>query len=358
MLGAYGPNGEFWRSLVPQFTFHSIAIRRLLLAAVTVDEQWLNTVQRKRSHCARQALVHYTSALKDIASGKTSKIESLIASLMAWTIEAMLFDYHSGAIHLRGTRRILAEVEAEALETGDHGAYDLAHNRVRVALGFCEAYNAIMLNTTPQLQNLMKTPPLFGDGGFLTLREIRGHLSRRLTYYRRGVENVEQFLRFLTAWENADRTYRYAGSEPQIIKEANHLLFNIAVALLPEERVGRFSYDNSPGTIDYVLTRIQEALKERFRLSKAEQEMLDETLAVVLMHLFDLFPERVRSVKHRELLNTIAKTYPYLFADTKILTDFVNESEDHCVAKQQAIRSDDLVNLYWEYRSGFMRRRV
>ncbi|KAK5944941.1 hypothetical protein PMZ80_002144 [Knufia obscura] len=327
MLNGYGPNGDLWCMLVPRFTFYSAPIRRLLLAAVTVDEQWLNAVQRRRSDCAQQALTHYTSALKDIMDGKTSKVESLIAGLMAWTIESMLFDYRSGAIHLKGARRLLHELETETLQNGNVGTYDLVHKNLRETLGVCEGYNAIMLYSKPLFMDVKNNPFLAEDACYLSVRAIRGHLSRRLTQYRKGVDDKQDFLRFLTLWESADRAYRYIGSEAQVLKEANHLLFNIAAALLPQDEVAGFSQEINSGTIDYVLMRVRAALDERYRLSRGEQEILDESLAVVLMHLFELFPDNERWKKHQQSLAILAKTYPQVFAETKIPNLFANETE-------------------------------
>lgn len=325
MLSAYGPPGHVWRILIPRFTYYSSSVRRLLIAAGTVDARASHTINCKRFDYTPKALVHYMSALTDIINGKTSKLESLFASLVGWVIEVMHSDYRAGKIHVRGARRILEEVESEATARGDHATYDLAHNNLREALSICEGYNGIMLGSNPILEDLNNGVSLDQDGGVLTLRALRRRLSQHITNYRRGVFDGPQLACSLKAWENVNRIRRFLGPEPAILKEANHLLFNIAAALLPEHVAGGFSYGANKGVVDYVLTRASAAFHERSQLSTGEKDILDETLTVVLMHLVDLFPGREMWEKHQDLLTDLVEVYPQVLDATKGLDQLVDE---------------------------------
>lgn len=324
-LTSYGPAGDVWRIHIPRFAFHSSSVRRLLISAATVDARAPHIISRKGVDYTPKALIHYMSALADIAAGKTSKLESLFASLVGWVIEAMHFDYRAGRIHLRGGRRILEEVESEATARGDHATYDLAHNNLREALRVCEGYNSMMLDSKPILEVLNNGVWLDQDGGVPTLRALRRRLSQHITNYRQGAFDGPQFACSLKAWENVDRICRHLGPEPPILKYANHLLFNIAAALLPEHMAGGFDYVGKD-VVDHVLIRASAAFHERSQLSTDEKSILDETLTVVLTHLFDLFSGREMWEKHQDILRDLIEAYPQALNGTKGFDQLVDEA--------------------------------
>ncbi|KAJ9650739.1 hypothetical protein H2198_009964 [Neophaeococcomyces mojaviensis] len=320
MLHGYGPNGDLWNVFIPQLTWSSPTIKMLLLAVVSGDEQWRNTVRRTHPDLAQKALTYYSSALKGIVSGRTSKVETLVASFMAWTMEVMMFDYIGGEVHVDGARRLLQELKSDPQH---HSIVE----QLRPAFYLVEGYNKLMLPTTPICR---AAPWITACPHTLTVRANQNTLSNYLTAYARAPPqrrpSTGSMLKFLRSWENKDRLCRYLGPEPQIMKESLHLLWNLAVALLPQGEVGWFSHNANADTICFVLNRVNAALREKKMLTKTQRDRLDETLNVVLRHLFELFPEAGRWAKHEGLLREMAKGHPKVFEWEAILESISGSS--------------------------------
>lgn len=334
MLNGYGPNGELWNVVIPQLTWTCPTIRQLLLATVACDEQWLKTVNRRPTDLAHRALTHYSSALKDVVNGRTSKLETLVASLMAWTMEVMMFDYEGGAIHLKGARKLLSELECDQ-------KYTHLVKQIRSALNLAEGYNTIMRPTKPISR---EAPWISKHPSSLTVRANRDELSNFLTAYHcipvQRRPNADEMLLFLREWENKDRLCRYMNGEPQITKECLHLLWNIAIALLPKDRVLGFSYDVNVETVQFVLGRVDAALRERGRLTKLQREDLEQTLRVVLGHLFELFPQIMRWEKHDLLVREMARKHPEAFDWDLVLNTGSTNSESGLASTERSSEID------------------
>lgn len=313
MLNTYDMKCGFWITVVPQFSWQSKAVRELLLAAVSVDEKWLSTMKRTQSGSNNQAVRHYSNALTEIRRGHTSKLETLVAALIAWTVEAMLHNYRAGQVHLNGARALIEELELETLKSSDRSTYEFVHLSMRPFLATVEDYNGLMVDSRP---NLEEDAWLF-ESGHEIFKALRDQMSQCITQWRHTKPTIAQLRQYLQSWENANRAQRYSGREPLVLKEAAHHLFTIASKLAQSDD----SVDES-GTFVHVLQRTADALTPRtHHLSAEESELLEETLGIVLTHLFDVFPSRAEWPGQRKLIEKIARANRRVFERTCILEE-------------------------------------
>lgn len=315
MLNQYEQDGEFYKIIVPQLAWQSRAVRELVIAAVNMDQKWLNIMQKAPSGSTKQTFTHYCRALQDIREGNTSKLETLVASLVAWTVESMPYNYGNGLLRLSGARKLIGELEHEASESGNHSTYELVHGTMRAFLATSEGHQAFTMDPQPDA----KSNPWLAQDNFETYRARRGQISGFLGQYHQIKPTKAELHDFLSCWENAIRTYRNDGQGPMILKEALHLLFLIALTLAPKDEIGSTKYSHYTNIMTHILTRVAIALRMRRHLDTKDCEILEETIQLIVMRLFDFFPDEQEWWAHKNLIEKIAQESHAVFERTKVL---------------------------------------
>lgn len=304
-LDTYGPNAGLWRETIPHYACFSDSVREIVLASVLADQNWSS---HDPSNQQRRALGHYIKGLRSITYSKTTKTEALVASMMAWSFEAMLFDYVSAAIHMKGARSLLAELERENdLEQDDE------LKRLAEATRIYYYYNAVYVNSDPPVVN---NPWLAEDTELLLLESIRDQLNGILFRCHSGMNDVKGFARFLRAADNAYRALRFSRKASFMEKESTRLLYDLACALLSDEQLKAFSLANQlhKSNIDVVLLQAAMILQECDKLSNAECTNVETTISFVMCHLFTFFPDVRIWRKHLGSVAEMAQAHPIAFS--------------------------------------------
>lgn len=258
---------------------------------------------------------HYYKALQNIQEGSDSKLETLVAAELAFTLDSMLFNFKSGQVHLRGVRTLIEELEIEALESRNRSTYDFVHNTMRTLLATGEGYQAMMLNSRPDIAD----PSVLAKYNATTYKALRDQMHRYLKQYHNLSHLTPEIYEFPNTWKKGVVSYQQSGQEPLALKEAMHLFFVIAVTLALKDKEWIARYGDQTKASDYILERVAIMLKMRHDLNEEDSELLGETLKIALMHLFDLFSDQKEWWVRKDLIEKMAQEDYQVFERTAVL---------------------------------------
>lgn len=304
-------NAGLWSQIIPQYACFSEAVREILLAAVIADENWQGhdyLYTDKQS----TALRRYLKGLRSITSNNTTKVEALVASLMAWSFEAMLFNYTSASIHMKGAKALMTEIKRENDILLDNGLEKLAEV-TRIYYFF----NALYTQPEPPILD----NPWLNESEMLLVDTIRDQLNGILFRCHKGIRHVEVFAHFLRAANNAYRALQFSRKASLLEREATRLLYDLACALLSEEQLETFGLTSQidKNNADVLLLQAMMILRELDQLSKTEQSNVAMTISFVLCHFFTFFPDSQNWIIHLDLMVEMAQAHPDAFGRIRAL---------------------------------------
>lgn len=297
-----GSSGHMWQRIFPRTAQHLPATKHLLVAVAMLDERLSNPSGPALEYRSRRIINHYNTAIQRLVSGKTTELDILLSSMMAWILEIMSDNPATAKMHLDAAGRLMKRALINTSNTSTSEEYDIIHRHLPAAHKQCVGY----AKTEPKQED---------DGGVdsdadlifaavrqkndpqsvASLAQIKGVIKE---FYRqislaqdRGVD-IAQARKYRRSYEVALLKYRNGAPEPPINIIAVHWWLNMANNVLPgtdDTDIASF-YDVSG--MDYILDRVEGAHSSE-DLEPRWQEDLDETLNLILINV-------IRFAKHDE----------------------------------------------------------
>lgn len=260
-------------------------------------------------------MVHYSKALQAIQEGHTSKLETLIAAFVAFTMDSTLYNYKAGQVHLRAARTLIEELEFETFESQSLDTYDLVHNIMRMLLVTGEGFQAMMTSPRP----VIKAEPEGSQYSCATFQALRDQMTRYIMEYQKSKSTSANFHEFPIVWEKAVSANQVSGKEPPVVNETMDLLSLIAKASTLSDEEQTAMYGDCLYVLDYVLNRVLYALETKHELGKDHSALLDETLRIVVRLLFGCFSDESTWWDRKDLIERIAQHDHRVFEETMVL---------------------------------------
>lgn len=262
-----------------------------------------------------QAMGHYYKALQHIQEGSTSKLETLVAAFVAFTMDSTLYNYKAGQVHLRAARTLVEELEYETIGSQGSDTYDLVHNVMKILLVTGEGFQAMMTSSRP----VVKHEPEGSPYSCATFQALRDQMGRYLSEYQNVQSTSADLDEFPKVWEKAVRAHQLSGTEPPVLNETMDLLSLIAKAAVLGDEKQNTMYGGCLYVLDHVLNRVTYALETKHGLSKQHSDLLDETLKQVMRHLFGCFTDEATWWDRKDLIERIAQQDHRVFEETIVL---------------------------------------
>lgn len=292
-LANYGPSYEFWNELIPQMAWHNAACRHLLVAMAQFDEQIGLYRIATRSALSPVPVWHYHAAIKEMAISKEDDAPAMtLASLMAWVFEALQGNYPTSRVHIGASLRLWTELQSRSSWLTP-SARDLL-TQIEPMIRWAGSYTQAIFDD--EVLSLAQIPPNViraaeGDNAlslpFHSLGEAREMLMRRIQNIdsspNRWTQDVALSQRlYFKRWHKSIRRYCSTGPESNLHKQAVQILFNVAMALLPECEAGAFSHAANPAAVGSVLDSYQRVMCERKRERRVDDADIERTLSSAL----------------------------------------------------------------------------
>ena len=309
MLAQYGPEGEFYTVVVPQFALQSHAVKHMLLALSMTHKKFHIGVTSVSKSTASQAVSHYISAIADIVNNNPSKMQVAVASLVGWTLELMQNNIPAALTHLMATSRLVEENKELGLSDS---AEDILLNSIQPTASLAKGLTALMLQTglkegdiEPEYSDHLYAPWI--GPPFSSIVEARdaicGHLE--VLAVAKTENEIQQGEKRLSYWfETVRRWDQESIRSPDL--SAMMLLFNIGLALFPSSDVSGYSYSDNPDTIKFVVDSATDLALRKLKIAQNSAE-LQETLRIVLEFVVRLFPGDPNRSRAMMLLQRLGK---------------------------------------------------
>ncbi|KAK7883543.1 hypothetical protein LTR67_011119 [Exophiala xenobiotica] len=310
MLSHYGPMGDFYTVVVPQFAWQSPAVKHMLVALSMTHAKFVRGVASASGQTKSQALSHYISAITEIRLRKPSQLHVLVAALLAWTLEMMQNNFDAALVHLKASVRLLENYDSLQWREGTR----IVQEALRPGCMLAEGLTAIVLRkghatkqVEPEYRDHLTLP--FDGPSFTSMMEARTAICAiiesvaSLTQMPEQTNTLEGIEVSLSHWLDSIRKWDQE-STPSASLTALVLLFHIAMALLPEHDVVGFSYSANPAMVDFVIERASILLSIG---NTKEEHKVDVTESVnqVLGFVVRFFPEAASRGEALALLQRI-----------------------------------------------------
>ncbi|KIW59712.1 hypothetical protein PV05_04146 [Exophiala xenobiotica] len=261
MLSHYGPMGDFYTVVVPQFAWQSPAVKHMLVALSMTHAKFVRGVASASGETKSQALLHYVSAITEIRLRKLSQLQVLVAALLAWTLEMMQNNFDAALVHLKASVQLLQNYDSLQWRDGTR----IVQEALRPGCMLAEGLTAIVLRkgqatkqVEPEYRDHLTLP--FDGPCFTSMAEARIEICAiiesiaSLTQSPAQKNTLEDIEVSLSHWLDSVRKWDQE-STPSASLTGLILLFHIAMALLPEHDVAGFSYSANPAMVDFVVER-------------------------------------------------------------------------------------------------------
>ena len=305
MIAHYGPMGDFFTAVVPQFAWHSPAVKHMLVALSMTHEKFEKGVASVSLDMTSRAVSHYIKAITDIRKNSPPILFILVASLVGWCLEIMQNNYPAAVVHLRASLALLQNPENTQQW---RYAYEIIQKSIKPTSLLAEGLTSLVLRrdiTTDEVDPVYRdhiSAPFVGPQ-FSSITEARlamcDHIKEIVAWSNHGGDEttILDTEKSVSGWFDSVRRW-----DQESIASTNLiallLMFNLAMALFPSSHVAGFSYSINPATIDFVVER-SVVLVGIHKMAKEEDPDLKETLTLVLGFVVRLFPD---SKSHRRAL--------------------------------------------------------
>lgn len=291
-LADYGPHCDIWVTVIPQMAWQSSIVKHLLVATALLDEQLAFRDHSQSLQLNSRIFWHYQAALKMIMSGTSPRLIIVLASLIAFIFEAAAGNYSAAKVHLKATSTLVLALETpSSLSASDDATLDIVQTNIKPCLELCESFCRAMFRQKPavDVSRWREGEPRYGHDratSFISYKEARIAMSENIAQYFLSKSSseaaaAEQRLR-ISIWHKMLCRYRYLGFGTRLHRRAINLLFNVAMAFLPESEAGAFSFSVNVATIDHILDRVHSMMQKGYEEDEAELEDRYETLRCVL----------------------------------------------------------------------------
>jgi hypothetical protein len=309
MLAYYGPQGDFFTVVAPQFAWESAAVKHLLVALSMTHKKFHTGVANAPKETTSRALSHYVSAILDIRHNSPSKLHVAVASLVAWALELMQNNYPAAVTHLQATLRLADEHRKMNLL---QSVEDTLYNSIVPTASLAKGITSLMLRANmkdgevqPEYQDHIYSP--WVGMTFSSLIEARNVVCDYIERIAAAVERneVRRLERMLSDWFQTVRRWDQESiRSPELT--ALLFLFNIGMALFPSSDVAGFSYSENPDTITFVVDGVAR-LAVTERKSDVGHDHLRDTLHLALSFIIRLFPSDPNRSRAQTLLQQLGE---------------------------------------------------
>lgn len=299
------PYGEVWTRVLPQFAMQSTTVRHMVLAHAYIYAKHFRAFSAGANTFEARALYHYSKGVKEMCT-KVSGTEFLAAAKLGYVFEAMLNNFHSAQLHLKGCEAIVSNFKGRRDEqfyllTASHDVANtitsiLTHNEIkRDEKDSPEAipWSYAPFDTTDGARNMIATIIETIGNGLSPNEDIA------LGEIKTSLKNWSGTLR---KWDAEDA--------PSAKRSALLLLFNLATALLPTHDVGRLSQAASPYLVEYILKSADDYLNKRRTMNAEDRKDLMTTLRMLANYTIRFVQLPEYQARSRSLLDRIESSSP------------------------------------------------
>lgn len=317
MLVNYGPaSPDLWQTLIPQTAWKYKSVRELFLAIASTDELFRTMVPRSSLKYRSDIIARYNKAIRYLRSERTGELETFFASILGWALETYQGNYESGGIHINVAIKLAEEIirkyEGKTLMGRD--VQDMLAV-CRPNLLRCRAYTCLALKDAkslysheiglpPQLVKVINTLSC-KDYTWGSVAEAHDILVKLLRYPDSFKTHGGSMAYILRQWDIADIAFRARETEPPLLRLANHLLFSLAMSLLPDDKVCGWN-EAAPGqTLDQIYTLARQYMALGRDLNVEQMKQLLRILQVLLQKSIQFYPKDDLVVQLKILLMTV-----------------------------------------------------
>ncbi|KAI1612627.1 hypothetical protein EDD36DRAFT_437325 [Exophiala viscosa] len=311
-----GPNYTFWNTLIPQMAWQYPVCRHLLVAMALLDEELGVYRTGIRSKLSPVAILHYYKAIKMMTvSSQRDTTSMLVASLMAWVYEALQGKYPASLpaaeVHVKGTLRLWATLRSGCL--GSNGFLKDLLAQIEPVIRLIGSYTEVRFDdeiasylltepssniprNTVRVGEVQKAPTVHLQS-LAEAREMLKHRVQDFTSLDCVTEGaaLEQRL-YIKSWSRSVREHCSIGLESNLHKQAVQILFNVAMALLPESVGGAFSHAANPVAVGSILDAYERIMREW----KNDRPIDDADIELTLLAAFEMIRVHIRDRAYRQ----------------------------------------------------------
>ncbi|KIV83731.1 hypothetical protein PV11_05730 [Exophiala sideris] len=309
-----GPDYTFWNTLIPQMAWEYPVCRHLLVAMALLDEELGVFRTGIRSELSPVAISHYYKAIKMMTLSSQSDAPAMtVASLMAWVYEALQGNYPASLpaaeVHVKGTLRLWAALRSEALGSNGFVRDLLAQIEPMIRLigsytevGFDDEIASYLVTgshippNTVRVGEVQRAPAVHLHS-LAEAREILMHWIRDFTssdFMTEGAASAQRL--YLKSWSRSVREHCSIGPESYLHKQAVQILFNVAMALLPESVGGAYSHAANPAAVGSILDAYERIMRER----KKDRPIDDADIELTLFAAFETIKVNIQDEAYRQ----------------------------------------------------------
>ena len=308
MIAQYGPQGEFFTVVVPQFAWESPAVKHMLLALSMTHKKFHSGVASVSKTTTSKALTHYVSAITDIMNSNPSKLQVAVASLTAWCLELMQNNLPAAVMHLRATVRLMQEYK-DSQPSGT--TLDILQKSIGPTANLAKGLTFLILRSGLKVGKVEGEyrdhiySPWIGlpFSSLVEARTLVCDLIEKVASSQ-DADDLGQLERQLSYWFETVRRQDQESIRSHDLT-ALLLLFNVAMALLPGYDVAGFSYSDNPDTITFVVDTAFRLVSTHQKSSVNDQ--CKETLRMVLAFVVRLFPDDANHIRAVLLLKRLSE---------------------------------------------------
>ncbi|RMZ75338.1 hypothetical protein DV737_g5358, partial [Chaetothyriales sp. CBS 132003] len=298
-----------------------------MIAVAMVDERLCNHSLQSLEVNNQKILYHYNLSIGVLVSGKTTPLEVILSSMVAWVLEVMNDNPGRAKMHLDACGRLLGQALRDSPRDSTSETQDIIHKHLTITHQQCVGYagyakmeprqgdssnnnDDVGKDTAdePPLPSLVSRimPPLIP-----TTQEIKSVI---IEYYNQlslassdPSIDIAQALRYRRACEIVLMRYRQVTKVPYANIITMHYYLNLANILIPDVDTEVTSHHSSLGGMDYILDRLEESYRTP-GLAREYKRDLVETLELSFTKVLLLAKEEHHIARAKSLLNMVQRT--------------------------------------------------
>ncbi|RMZ87582.1 hypothetical protein DV736_g5195, partial [Chaetothyriales sp. CBS 134916] len=317
---------QTWEVIIPRCALHLPAVKQLIVAVAMIDERLCNHSLQNLEVQHQRLLYHYNLAISILVSGKTTPLEVILSSMVAWVLETMNDHPAKAMMHLDACSRLLRQALKDSPRGTTSETQDIIYQHLTVAHQQCVGYASYAQIELRQVHTSNDDSNNSGKGsaddGLLpplvsqimppsipTPQDIKAVINE---YYNRlslassdPTIDVAQTLRYRRSCEIVLMRYRQITNVPYANIIAMHYYLNLANILIPSVDAEVMNH-SSLGGMDYILDRLEESYRTP-GLAKDYKRDLEETLELIFTKVLLLAKEERHLTKAKSLLGMVQR---------------------------------------------------
>lgn len=289
-----GSKDDVFEWIIPQYAWSSPSVHHMLIAHSMFHELTTKPRELQDTIVKARAVRHYVEGLRHMRGPKTTLIENLLSSYMAWIVEGLQYQDESAAVHVRGWKILLQyanENQHTQFSAVSASEGDIIRHKISPMLERAEGIYTLSMEC---MKPLPRVEACYGQylampckmAVFSTSEEARREIVRIILCIHEAMvkENVQavvgEMRLALRRWIRNDLYWDDTNVDP-ICRGTIVLLFDIATAMLPAEVAVGMSCMGNNTIVPSILSRARFLLNSTSSMDVKNRSEALETLRLV-----------------------------------------------------------------------------